>query len=76
MDVEMIKLFSMVYPLCEEGHVIMDCAFVPFHIRVGITRHVELWNVVGALMDQTHEQESRIDVIHNRFRSMESGNQL
>jgi len=35
----------------EEGHVIMDCPFVPFHIRVGIARHVELHNVVRALMN-------------------------
>jgi hypothetical protein len=39
----------------EQGHVIMDCPFVPFHIRVGIARHVELQNVAGALMDQSHE---------------------
>jgi len=26
----------------EEGHVIMDCPFVPFHIKAGIARHVEL----------------------------------
>jgi len=29
----------------EEGHVIMDCPFLPFHIRIGIARHVELQNV-------------------------------
>jgi hypothetical protein len=33
----------------------MDCAFVPFHIIVGISRHVELQNVVVTLMDQPHE---------------------
>jgi hypothetical protein len=39
----MIMLFSRVCAFCEEeGHVIMDCPFVPFHIKVGITRHVEL----------------------------------
>jgi hypothetical protein len=27
----------------------MDCPFVTFHIKVGIARHVELQNVVGAL---------------------------
>jgi hypothetical protein len=30
----------------------MDCPFVPFHIKVGIAKHVELQNVVKALMDQ------------------------
>jgi hypothetical protein len=49
----MIKLFSRVYAfLEEEGHVIMDCPFVPFHIKVGIARHVELQNVARALIDQ------------------------
>jgi hypothetical protein len=42
MDLGMIKLLSRVYALCEEGHAIMDCPFVPFHIRVGIIKHVEL----------------------------------
>ncbi len=39
----MIRLLSKVYALCEEeGHVIMDCSFVPFHIIAGIAKHVEL----------------------------------
>ncbi len=42
-DSEMIKLLSR---LCafyeEEGHAIMDCPFVPFHIKAVIARHVEL----------------------------------
>jgi hypothetical protein len=43
MDLEMIKFLSRVYAFCEEeGHTIMDCPFVPFHIRIGIARHVEL----------------------------------
>jgi len=33
----------------------MDCPFVPFHIRAGIARHVELQNVVGALVDQSQD---------------------
>ncbi len=41
-DLEMIRLLSRVYAFYEEGHVIMDCPFVPFHIRLGIVRHVEL----------------------------------
>jgi hypothetical protein len=42
-DSEMIRLLSKVCAFCEEeGHVIMDCPFVPFHIRAGIARHVEL----------------------------------
>jgi hypothetical protein len=33
-DLEMIMLLSRVYAFCkEEGHAIMDCPFVPFHIR-------------------------------------------
>jgi hypothetical protein len=42
MDSEVVKLLSRVYAFYEEGHVIMDCPFVPFHIRVGIVRHVDL----------------------------------
>jgi hypothetical protein len=43
LDLEMIRLFSRVYSFCEEkGHAIMDCPFVPFHIKVGIARHLEL----------------------------------
>jgi len=39
----MVRLFSWVCAFCEEeGHVIMDCPCVPFYIRVGIARHVEL----------------------------------
>ncbi len=35
--------FSRVYAFCEEeGHAIMDCPFVPFHVRISIARHVEL----------------------------------
>jgi hypothetical protein len=31
----------------------MDCPFVPFHIKVGIARHVKLQNMAVALMDQS-----------------------
>jgi hypothetical protein len=48
----MIMLLSRVYAFYEEGHAIMDCPFVPFHIKANIARHMELQNVVGALMDQ------------------------
>jgi len=52
-DSEMIRLLSRVCAFCEEeGHAIMDCFVVPFHIKAGIVRHVELSNVVGTLMDQ------------------------
>jgi hypothetical protein len=52
-DLKMIKLLSLVYAFCEEeGHVIMDCPFVFFHIISTIARHVELQNVVGTLIDQ------------------------
>jgi hypothetical protein len=39
MDLEMIGLLSNVYAFCE-GHAIMNCPFVPFHIKVGIAKHV------------------------------------
>ncbi len=49
-DSKMVKLLSRVYAFCEKkGHAIMDCPFVPFHIKANIA---ELHNVVGALMDQ------------------------
>ncbi len=52
-DSEMIKLFLKVCAFSEkEGHVIMDCPFVPFHIKTGIAKHVGLQNVAGTLMDQ------------------------
>ncbi len=71
----MIKLLSRIYAFCEEeGHGIMDCPFVPFHIRTSIARHVELQNVVRALMYQPQEQELRILVIQNKFKHMELGN--
>ncbi len=69
-------LLSTVYAFYEEGHIIMDCPFVPFHIPTSIVRHVELHNVAGALMDQPHEQKLGILVVHNKFRGMELGSQL
>jgi hypothetical protein len=49
----MIMLLSKVCAFCEEkGHVIMDCPFVPFHIKACIAKHVELQNVARTLMDQ------------------------
>jgi hypothetical protein len=73
-DSDMIKLLSRVYAFCEEkGHAIMDYPFEPFHIGTSIVKHVELQNVARALMDQPQEHESRIHVIHNRFRGMELG---
>jgi len=57
-DSDMIKLLSRVYAVYEEEeHVIMDCPFVPFHIKPSIPKHVELQNVGGALMDQPQEQD-------------------
>ncbi len=41
-DSDMVRSFSIVCAFYEEGHVIMDCPFVPFHIRAGIARHVKL----------------------------------
>jgi hypothetical protein len=49
--------FKGMYILRGRGHAIMDCPFMPFHIIAGIVRHVELQNVVGALIDQPHEHE-------------------
>jgi hypothetical protein len=52
-DLEMAKLFPWVYALSEEkGNVIMDCPYVPFHIKANIARHVELQNVARTLMNQ------------------------
>jgi hypothetical protein len=53
-----------------------DCPFVPFHIRVGIVKHVELHNLAKALMDQLQEKESGILVVQNKFRGMELGSRL
>jgi hypothetical protein len=75
----MVKLISRVCAFYEkEGHVIMDCPFVPFpfHIRTSKPRHVELQNVAGALMDQTQAHEPKILVVQNRLRGIELGNQL
>jgi len=41
MDSEVVRLLLIVCAFYEEeGHVIMDCPFVPFHIKAGIARHV------------------------------------
>ncbi len=64
MDLEVVILLSRVSAFCEEeGHAIMDCPFVPFHIGVGIARHVELPNVARTLMDQSQDHELRIFVV-------------
>ncbi len=64
MDFEVAILLSKVYAFYEEeGHAIMDFPFVLFHIRSSIANHVELLNVVGALMDQSQDQESGILVV-------------
>jgi len=53
-DLEMVILFSRVCAFCEEeGHAIMDCPFVPFHIRANIVRHVELQNVAKNIIGST-----------------------
>jgi hypothetical protein len=49
----MVKFLLRVYTFYEEKrHAIMDCPFLPFHIKVGIARHVELQSVARTLMDQ------------------------
>ncbi len=41
-DSEMIRLLLKVYAFNEEeGHAIMDCPFMSFHITSTIARHVE-----------------------------------
>jgi hypothetical protein len=73
----MVKLLSKIYAFCEEeGHAIMDCLFVPFHIKANIVKHLELQNVARTLMDQPHEQKPRIHVVQNELRGMELGSQL
>jgi hypothetical protein len=73
----MVILFSKVRAFCEEEeHAIMDCPYVPFHIRANIVRHVELQNVAKTLLDQPQLQEPRILVVQNRLRGMELGSQL
>ncbi len=53
-DSKITIILSRVYAFCEEeGHAIMDCLFVPFHIKASIVRHVELQNVAWTLMDQS-----------------------
>jgi hypothetical protein len=76
-DLEVVRLFLGVCAFCEEEvHVIMDYPFVPFHIRLGIVRHVELQNVARTLLDQSQEQEAKILIAYNRLRGMELGNQF
>jgi len=73
----MVRLLSTVCAFYEEkGHVIMDFPFVPFHIRVGIARHVELHNVIGTFMYQSQEKEPKIPIIQNKLKGMELGSQL
>jgi hypothetical protein len=52
-DLEVVRIFLRVYAFCEEGHIIMDYPFVPFHIRANIVRHVGLQNVARTLTDQS-----------------------
>ncbi len=57
-DLVMVRLLSRVCAFYEEnGHAIMDCPLVPFHIKVSIVKHVELQNLARALMDRPQEQE-------------------
>jgi hypothetical protein len=36
MDLEVARLFSRICAFYEEGHIVMDCPFVPFHIKASI----------------------------------------
>ncbi len=77
MDSKVVKLLSKVYAFCEEkGHAIMDCPFVPFHIRAGIARHAKLQNVARTLMDQSHDQEPGNSIVQNKLKSTKLGHQL
>ncbi len=59
MDSKMAILLSRVCAFCEEeGHEIMNCPFVHFHIRIGIARHV-----ARTLMYRPHEHELIIHVV-------------
>jgi len=76
-DLEVVRLLSKVFVFCEEKrHAIMDCPFVPFHIRASIARHVKLQNVARTLMDQPREQKPGILVLQNRLKGMELGSQF
>jgi hypothetical protein len=41
-DLEITSYFQKYVHFCEEGHAIMDCPFMPFHIKLGIIIYVEL----------------------------------
>ncbi len=74
---EVTRLFPKICAFCEEeGHVIMDCPFVFFHIKADIIRHKELQIVAVALMDQSQEHELGILVVQNRLKGTELGGQL
>jgi hypothetical protein len=51
MDTETTRLLSKLCAFCEEVHAIMDYPSIPFHIKKGIVKHVELQNVAKTLMD-------------------------
>jgi hypothetical protein len=56
-------LLSRVCAFNEEGHVNMDCPFVPFRIKTSIVRHVELQNVIRVIINQPQEQEMGIPIV-------------
>ncbi len=61
MDLEIARLFLKVCGFYEkERHAIMDCPLVPFHIKIRITKHVELQNVARTLMNQSQDEKPRI----------------
>ncbi len=44
--------FSKVYAFCEEeGHVIMDCPFMPFHIKTSIIKQKPKIHVVQNILE-------------------------
>jgi len=64
MDSKVVILFAKVYEFYEEeGHAIMGCPFVHFHIKASIARHVELQIMAKTLMDQPQKQEPKIPII-------------
>jgi hypothetical protein len=70
-DSKIPKLFSKVCAFYEEGHVIMDCLFVHFHIKASIVKHVAI-----TLIDQSQEHELGILMVWNKLKSMKLGGQL
>jgi hypothetical protein len=64
-DLKMVRLLSRVCTFCEEeGHVIMDCPFVPFHIKTSIVRHTKCGiNINGSTIGTRTKNSSSLKQI-------------